>query len=179
MMGDLVDWLVQDNQKDLFEVVVALVLNILFLALAALLLWPLDRLRLALDLAKGYGVLWVVTSIVAPWVRWLHRRLRMDLYHRANVYILSNLAVSCLLQVAWSAFAALAVRSFVTGVPVWAAILLYVVGVLSCLSAFFAVSAFYQGHIYKLLSMPIALVGFLVFSVWPASGGAVFGWFLG
>ena len=34
-----------------------------------------------------------------------------------------------------------------------------------------------QGTLYKLVSLPIALVGFLVFSVWPAGGRWLFGWF--
>jgi len=43
--------------------------------------------------------------------------------------------------------------------------------------AYFVVSSFYQGTVYKLISLPLALAGFLVFSVWPASGRALYGWF--
>ena len=166
-MGDLVDWLVHDKQKDLFEVLVALVLNILFLALAALLLWPLGRLGLVPELAKGYGILWMATCIAIVLMSRIHRWLRVNLYDHGNAYIISNLVVSCALQAGWSAFAALTVRSAVAGVPIGSAVLLYLVGTLSCLSTFFVVSAFYQGHLYKLVSLPLALVGFLLFSVWP------------
>ena len=168
MIGKLIDWLVLDEQRNLFEAVLALVLNILFLALAALLLWPLDRLRLALVLTQGYGFLWVVTPIAAVVVGRIQHWFRVNLYDHANAYVVSNLAVSCLLQVGWAAFAALAVRSFVVGIPTWSAVLLYLAGALSCLIAFFVVSAFYQGHLYKLVSLPLALVGFLIFCVWPA-----------
>jgi hypothetical protein len=98
----------------------------------------------------------------------------MGLYDRSGAYVISNLAVSCLLQVSWSAFAALTIHGFVGGVPVWTVILLYLVGALSCLIAFFAVSSFYQGAIYKLVSLPLALVSFLVFSAWPAASLRLF-----
>jgi hypothetical protein len=82
-----------------------------------------------------------------------------------------------LLQAGWSAFAALTVRGFVAGAPAWLALILHLVGALSCLVAFFAVSSFYQGHIYKLISLPLALVGYVVFSAWTPGARALFGWF--
>jgi hypothetical protein len=170
-------WLLHDNQKALFEILVAGALNVVFLALIALLLWPLDRLPLALRLAKGYGVLWIAASVSIVLIHRIHRLLRVDLYTHADAYVLSNLAVSCLLQAGWAAFAALAVHSFTAGTSIWIVTGLYVAGLLSCLIAFYAVSSFYQGHIYKLASLPVTAVSFLVFSVWPASGGMMYGWF--
>ena len=89
----------------------------------------------------------------------------------------SNLAVSCLLQIGWSSFAAFTVHSFAAGAPLWLAVVLYLVGVISCLVAFFVVSAFYQGHIYKLISLPLTLISFIVFSVWPAGARMIYGSF--
>jgi hypothetical protein len=77
----------------------------------------------------------------------------------------------------WSAFAALTVHISVAGAPRWIALILYFVGVLSCLVAFYVVSAFYQGHIYRMISLPLTLISFIVFSVWPASARVLFGWF--
>jgi len=175
--GEISKWLVHDDQKELFEVLFAIALNVVFLALIALLLWPLGKPVLAFRLAKGYGILWMVTFMTSVLVNRLHRLFRVDMYAHGDAFVLSNLAVSCLLQAGWSAFAALAVQSFVVGTPVWIVATLYLVGVLSCLIAFFAVSSFYQGHIYKMVGLPLALVGFIVFSVWPASGGVMYGWF--
>ena len=175
--GEISKWLVHDDQKELFEVLFAIALNVVFLALIALLLWPLGKPVLAFRLAKGYGILWIVSFMTSVLVNRLHRLFRVDMYAHGDAFVLSNLAVSCLLQAGWSAFAALAVQSFVVGTPVWIVATLYLVGVLSCLIAFFAVSSFYQGHIYKMVGLPLALVGFIVFSVWPASGGVMYGWF--
>jgi hypothetical protein len=176
-MGELIKWLTHDDRKDLFELLLALVLNILFIGLIAPVLWLLDRQVLALSLARGYGVLWLVIGGITVLIRRMQRLFRVDLYERANTYVISNLAVSCFLQTGWSAFAALAVRGFIAGAPAWIVIILYLVGILSCLIAFFAVSSLYQGAIYKLVSLPLALAGFLVFSVWPATGRALYGWF--
>jgi hypothetical protein len=164
-MGDKVSWLLHDDQKNLFEILVALGLNVLFLALSALLLWPLDRLALVSSLAKGYGILWLATFLIYPLLTGIQHLFRVNLYDHANAFVISNLAVSCLLQVGWSAFAAMTVHGMVTGAPAWLAVLLYLVGVLSCLIAYFAVSSFFQGAIYKLVSLPLALVSFLAFCV--------------
>lgn len=177
-MGAISTWLMHDDQKDLFEVLVALALNFLFLGLAALLLWPLGRLRLVLELVRGYGILWIVTCGIVLLLHRLHDFFRVNIYDHAGVFVISNLSVSCFLQVGWAAFAALTVHRFLTGVPVWVVVILYVIGAFSCLAAFFAVSAFFQGHVYKLVSLPLALTGFLVFSVWPASARAIYGWSL-
>jgi hypothetical protein len=176
-MGEISKWLTHDDQKQLFEALVAGTLNIVFLLLIALLLWPLGRLTLALRLAKGFVILWIVVCVIAGLLNLLQRFLRVNIYDRANAYVISNLTVSCLLQAGWSAFAALAVQGFTGGASNWIALVLYLIGGVSCLTAFIVVSAFYQGQIYKLISLPLALITYIVFSVWPAVGRAVFGWF--
>jgi hypothetical protein len=175
--SEISKWLLHDDQKDLFEILVALAFNVIFLTLIVLVLWPLGIPALAQHLAKGYGILWIVTILTVVVLSRLHRLFRMNLYDRANAFVISNLAVSCVLQAGWSAFAALAVQSLVAGTAVWTVVVLYVVGFLSCLIAFFAVSSFYQGHIYKMVSLPLTLVSFIVFSVWPTAGRALYGWF--
>lgn len=175
--GELSKWLMHDDQKEVFEVLVASAMNVVFLALIVLVLWPLGRSSLAVRLAKGYGVLWGLTFMAALSGNRIQEFFRVNIYDRSNAYVSSNLAVSCFLQMGWSAFAALEVQSFMSGAPVWMVVMLYLVGVLSCVIAFFAVSSFYQGHVYKLISLPLALVGFVVFSVWPVVGRLIYGWF--
>jgi hypothetical protein len=176
-MRDFSQWLLHENQKELFEFLFAILLNILFLALIAGLLWPLDKLMLAIHLAKGYGIFWVVTTVAALLMGRIQRFFRVNLYERSHAFVISNLSVSCFLQVGWAAFVALTLHSFVPSETIWIAATLFLIGLFSCLVAFFAVSAFYQGHIYRLLSLPLALMSFLVFSVWPDSGRIVYGWF--
>jgi hypothetical protein len=172
------DWMRdEDRQKDLFELIVALGLMIVFFALAVPLLWPLDRLPLASDLAVGFGVLWVVLWITAALVAFLLRRFRIDLYDHSTTYVGVGLTVSALLQVGWSAFAAHTIHGFVAEASFWIAAILHFIGLLSCLVAFFAVSSVYQGAIYRLVSLPLAAVSFLVVSLWPEGAGAICGWF--
>ena len=168
-------WLLHEDRKELFEIVVAGGLNIIFLALVSLLLWGMGSPLPALRLAGGYGVLWIATFSTGALVNRAQRLFKVNIYDHPDAYVNSNLAASCFLQAGWSAFAALSVHGFVAGAPVWLALTLHVVGFLSCLVAFFAVSSCFQGHVYKMISLPFALIGFAVFSAWPASARALFG----
>jgi hypothetical protein len=175
-MGDIIDWLMQDEQKELWEFLVALVINLLFLGLMALLLWPLGSLSLVWTLTKGYGLLWLFIFVTVILLSGIQRFFGMNMYDRANAHFFSTLAVSCLLQIGWSAFAALTITGFVTGLPLWQVVLLYVVGFLSGLIAFWDVSSLYSGQLYRLISLPLALVSYLVFSLWPAGARLTYGW---
>jgi hypothetical protein len=175
VMGDFVRRLVDDDRNDLFELAVALVLNLLFLGLAALLLWPLGRTALALSLAKGLGLLWIVLGLTTPLVHGAQRLARMNLYDRANLFFASNLVASCALQIGWAAVAAPAVQTALPGASPWVAAALHATGALSCLAAYAAVSAVYQGTLYRLVSLPLALVCYVAFSVWPVGGWRAWG----
>ncbi|HEY9286142.1 MAG TPA: hypothetical protein VIP46_22010 [Pyrinomonadaceae bacterium] len=176
-MKQIIDWLMEDERKDLLEVVFAAVVNLLFLALAALVLWPLGRAALALGLAKGYVVFWLTVRATAGVLDVLQRAFRVNIYDRPDAYIISGIAVGGLMQAGWSAYAALAVRAFTADASAWAAVALYAVGALSCVASFYVVSAFYQGHVYKLANLVLAALGFSVSAAWPAGARAAFGWY--
>lgn len=178
-MGELIRWLMDEDQKTLYGIVFAIVLNIVFLALLALLLWPLDSATMAFRLAKGYVLFWIIVSVTALALSYVHKIFRVNIYDHADAYVNSNLAVSCFLQVGWSAFAALVVDSLVAvaGTPLWLVLIFYLAGILSCFVAFNIVSAFYHGQIYRIISLPLAFVSFIIFSVWPASGRLTYGRF--
>ncbi len=176
-MGVFEKWLLHEDQKDLFEVLVAVGLNLIFLAFISLLLWPPGRPLLALRLAKGYVILWGVIFVASAVGYRIQQFFGVNIYDHPDAYVNSNLAVSGFVQAGWSAFAALTVQSFVAGAPFWLVLVLYLVGSLSCLVAFFALAWFYQGHIYKLICLPLGLVSFIMFSVWPAGGRLMYGWF--
>jgi hypothetical protein len=176
-MGEFAKWLLHEDQKELFDYLFANVLTIVFLALSALLLWPMGRMMMAVSLAKGYWVFWIVLILTAVILILFQRLFRLDMYSHFDAYVISGLVVSGFLQAGWSAFAALVVRSFITGTPTWIVVILYVVGFLSCYVACVIVSAFYMGSIYRLVNLSLAVVSFIVFSVWPAAGNAIYGWF--
>jgi hypothetical protein len=176
-MGEFPKWLMHEDQKELFEFLFAAVQHIVFIALAALVLWPLGDATLALRFAKGGVVLWVVLCVTFFALAFVHRRLRVDLYSHPDAYVNSSAAVGAFLQAGWSAFAALAVRDFAANAHLWPAVVLYFVGLLSCYVAFNVVSAFYTGHVYKFINLPLAVVAYAIFCVWPAAARAVYGWF--
>jgi hypothetical protein len=176
-MGQFSKWLLHEDQKELFDYLFAIVLNAVFIALTTLLLWPLGRASMALQLAKGYWMFWTAVIVTACMLVLAQRIFRMDLYSHYDAYVISGLAVSGFVQVGWSAFAAPLLRDFVIDAPVWMVIILYAVGVLSCYVACVIVGAFYMGGIYRLVNLGLVMVSFIVFSVWPAAGGTIYGWF--
>ena len=176
-MGEFSKWLLHEDQKELFDYLFAIVLNAVFLALTALLLWPLGRAMMVLHLAKGYWGFWAAVIVTASLLVLVQRIFRMDLYSRYQAYVISGLAVSGFVQAGWSAFAALVVHESATGAPVWTKIILYGVGVVSSYVACVIVGAFYMGGLYRMVNTALALVSFILFSVWPAAGGAIYGWF--
>lgn len=176
-MKQIIDWLMEDEQKYLFEIVFGVAVNLLFLALAALALWPLGRARLALTLAKGYVVFWLTVRVAVGILSLLHHKFRVNIYDRGNLFIISNLVVSGLLQTGWSAFAALTVRGLTADASNWVAVALYAVGALSCLAALYPVGAFFQGHIYRFANFAVAPLTFALFCAWPAAARAAFGWY--
>ena len=176
-MKALIDWLMQEKQQLLFEFLLALILNIIFLALITLLLWPLDRTALAYRLAKGYVLFWIVLYLSFLILSTIHRIFDVDLYTNVNAFIISNLIVGGFIMAGWSAFAALIFRSSLSGTPTWIGVILFFVGFLSSVIASQVAGFFYQGTIYKFTNLLIACAGFLVFAIWPASGHFIFGRF--
>ncbi len=176
-MGEFSKWLLHEDQKELFDYLFAVVLNISFLALAALLLWPLGEAILAWRLAKGYWVFWVVLFWTSIIILLLQRILRVDMYSHYDAYVISGLIVSGLLQLGWSAFAALLVHYFTADASIWIDIVLYGVGVFSCYVACVIVSVFYMGSIYRFTNLMLSMSSFIVFSFWPAAARVIYGWF--
>lgn len=176
-MGEFAKWLMHEDQKELFDYLFALVLNILFLALTALLLWPFGKAGTAWRLTKGYWIFWTVLIVTSALMVVAQRLFRMDLYTRLDAYIISALIVSGFLQVGWSAYAAPVIRNTAAGSPILATIIVYAVGVVSSYVAAVIVGAYYTGGLYRMANSALAILTFIVFSIWPAAGLAIYGWF--
>ena len=176
-MGEFSKWLLHEDQKELFDYLFAIILNAVFLALVALLLWPLGGAAMALQLAKAYWIFWTAVIVTACVLILAQRIFRMDLYSHYDAYVITGLLVSGFVQVGWSAFTAPVIHNFVAGSSIWVAIILYIVGLLSCWVACVIVATFYMGSIYRMVNLILAAISFIVFSVWPAAGGRMYGWF--
>ncbi|HEX8131036.1 MAG TPA: hypothetical protein VF527_18180 [Pyrinomonadaceae bacterium] len=176
-MREFERWLLHEDQKEVFESLFATVLTVLFLGLSALLLWPLGRASMSFHLAKGYWLFGIVLYVAAVVAFLIQRLFRVDIDSNFDAYVLSGLAVSGFLQVGWSAFAALTVHSLSGGVPVWIVVFLYLVGFFSCYVAYVNVSVLYMGSIYRQTNLMLAVGSFIIFSVWPKGGRAIYGWF--
>jgi hypothetical protein len=176
-MGQFARWLLHEDQKEFFDYLFALGVNIVFVALMVLLLWPLGRLNMAVRLAKGYWMFWTVLIVTSAVLALVQRYFRIDLYERYSAYVISGLALSGIVQIGWSAFAAPVIRSFAASAPFWVTIVVYGVGVVSAYVASVIVGSYYSGGLYRMVNSALAILSFIVFSVWPTAGLAIYGWF--
>ena len=168
-----------DNLPDeTWDVITAIGLNLVFLGLMALVLWPLGKGRLAFSFAKGYLIFWLVVHIGFLVLSTIQRISRISIYDHFNAYVASGLAVNAFLVMGWSAFAALTLRTFLGGTTVWLAVVVWVLGFLSTCIAWQVAAAYFRGHIYKLVTLPLAAASLLVFALWRTGGWAIYGWFL-
>ncbi len=178
-MGEFSKWLLHEEQKELFELLFALALNVVFLALVALLLWPLGKAALAWRLLKAYWLFWILLSNTSLLLYRLQSWFRVDMYSHFNAYVISALVVSGFLQAGWSAFAALTARDYAADASLWVAFALYVVGFISCQVACAALAPYYGGQIYRYVNVILAAAAFVLFALLPAAARALYGWFFG
>ena len=176
-MGQFAKWLLHEDQKEFFDYVFALVVNIVFVAVIVLLLWPLGRVNMAVRLAKGYWMFWTVLIATSAVLALVQSYFRIDLYERYNVYVISGLALGGIVQIGWSAYAAPVIRSFAANTSFSVAIVLYGIGVVSAYVASVVVGSYYSGGLYRMVNPALAILSFIVFSVWPTAGLAIYGWF--
>ncbi|PYS68947.1 MAG: hypothetical protein DMF69_18525 [Acidobacteria bacterium] len=167
----------EDEQTDLFNNLLAGVLCVVFLVVTALVLWPMGKLGLVVRFASGFGLLWLALSVTSLFLLLFRHIFRVDIDSHYNVYVVSALVVSGFWQTCWSAFAVLAIRGFASG-SIWSSVVLYLLALVSCLVAFYDIGSFYQGHIYRTVNAPLAIISFIVFSIWPNLGLMLFGWLL-
>ena len=177
-MNQLLDFIAfpkTEAQEEASKLLIVAGINIAFLIVAMLVLWLLGHGALAWQLAKGYALLWLLLIVVAPILNIIQRVFRLNLYDNANVFVASNLLVSGVLVLGWAAFTALAVQG--AGAAGWVVGVLYVVGFLASYIGEQVVTAIFNGTIYQLANLVLAVGSFIVFSIWPALGRALFGWF--
>jgi hypothetical protein len=87
-----------------WDILAALALNIVFLALITLVLWPMSYPDLVVRLAIGYALLWLVVFAVSLLVNVIHRFFRLSIYDRSGAYIASGILGSAVLVTGWAAF---------------------------------------------------------------------------
>lgn len=165
-MGVFSKWLLHEDQKDLFEVLFAIVLTIVFVAIALLICWSIGRSSFGFQLLRGYSLLWGFLLIVVAITHRIHEFFKINIYDHGNVFLVSNVLASCLLQIGWSIYIALSIDRFGSGATLIVTTGMYGVAVFSCLVSFYVVSAFYQGHLYRFVSLPLALLTFVIATVW-------------
>ena len=168
-------WMLDRASAEAWQVIAAVALCLLLPALAASALWPAGMAGVGLTLLKGFGVFWVVVAVAFVAAAWAQRRLRVDLYSHPDAFVVSNLLVSGILMLGWTAFAALVTHAAADAAGPWLAGLVYLLGLLSGVVACQVLGSFYSGHVYKFACLLVACAGFALFAAWPAAARATFG----
>jgi hypothetical protein len=149
---------------------------LIVVAVCALILLPLGRVRLAWELAQAIGLLWLGLMLTLWVLQRVQSLLRVVEDPPSDAYVLSNLAVSAGVLFIWTAHLALLVREFAQAGPGWITAVVYFIGLLGAHTGFSSVAAFYGGTIYRTVNLFVALGGYLLFSLWPAAARVVGGW---
>ena len=165
-MGVFTKWLLHENQKDLFEVLFAIGLTLVFLLVTTVIFLSLGKPSFVLQIGRGYLLLWGLLLFVVGVTNRVHDYFKINIYDHANVFLVSNLLASCGLQIAWAIFVALSVHRFCSTASLLVTIVINGMALLSSLVRFYVVSAFYQGHLYRFVSLPLALLTFGATSGW-------------
>ena len=178
-MGAFSKWLMQEEQRPVWDSIYATLLTAVFVGLTALALWPLGKALMAWSLLKGLWVFWIAIGVTAMLLVLFQRIFRVDMDSHYDAYVISALVVSGFLQAGWSAFAALTSREFAADASASVAAVLYVVGFLSCQVACAALAPYYGGQIYRYTNVILAPAAFVLFALLPAAARALYGWFFG
>jgi hypothetical protein len=169
----------KDLREDFFTIGIVLALNALFIFLMALVLWPLGFIGVAWSLAKGFGLLWLATIVTIPLTVFIKRGFQVNLYDHPNTYLSLNLLLSSLLICAWSAITMSTLHNAIAAngdVALWLRVVLHIVGLLACYAGFVVITTFYSGTFYGLVGLVLALLCFVVFTLWPTLAQMLGGW---
>lgn len=162
--------------EELLDFSIILGINLLFLGLITLLLWPLGWLALVGQLTWGFLGLWILLFVFSALLGWVERWLRIDMYNRYNLYLLINVLVTLWFVLGWSTYAAQLTSHYSASEAGWRVVALAGIGLLSSYVGSLVVTLIFRGTIYHLISLPAVLLGYPLFVLWPASGQFVYGW---
>lgn len=158
------------------ELLLAAGINVVFLIIAALALWPLGHAALAGSIGLGLLVFALAAVVVFVLSLIAHAVFRIEIDPPSTGCVIVNLAASVLLQAGWAAFAALAARGHATGATLLTAIVVYFLGLVASWLGTVVTGAFFQGSVYKSAAAIVSFLGFAVFAFWPGVAHALFGW---
>ena len=160
----------------MIDFVIPIVINLVFLIIVTLILWPMGKIQLSFQLGKGFIVFWLITLVSIVVVAAIQRRLRMSIYEHFTAFVISNLIHGLILLSCLAAFVSIAIHNATESGAFVVTVLLWIVGVLSCAVAHLILTTFHKGTIYALSNFVVTIVSFAVFGIWPALAQKTYGW---
>jgi hypothetical protein len=164
-----------DELKDAAsKMLIIVVINIVYLLLTGLVLWLFGAGSRTLALAAGFGLLWLALLMFSAAGVTIERVLRFNLNDRFVGFVAVNMLTSVPLVLLWAMFLGEWARA--GAAAGFSAILLYLVGFVGSYIGYTVVTSLHTGTLYRMVCLPAAVIGFIVFALVPAPGQSVFGW---
>lgn len=149
------------------DLLIALALCAVFFLVAGIVLWLAGQSVFFWQLAGGFVLFTLGVLAIALIARLIYGVARINMYDRANAYVALNIVLSVLPMLIWTAYAAHLASGAVNGFGLMSAAATHLTGALSCYAAHTMVHSQFRGTIYALVTLPIGLVGYALFAVFP------------
>lgn len=143
----------------------AILFNIIFLAVFSLGTWLTGTYHIIIKFIIGYGLLWVVLLFLMGILRGL-REFKFDEENKHRSYVFINIITSSILIISWSIFASFQITG-INEMSILRKILMHVLGFLSTYTCYAIVTTYYEGRAYKKFGLPVCLISYPLFSIWP------------
>lgn len=138
-------------------------INILFVAIAAWVCWLMGHVAFIGPLVLGFVGLWaamiVITTLLAVIARY---NRQFNMYDRAALYLGANIITSAVPLLAFVAYIVMQAHQAVLGAGWIERLALYGVGFLASYIAHAIVTVFFNGQLYAIINLFIALIGYLL-----------------
>ncbi len=157
-----------DAEKSaLGDLLIASALCVVFFLVAGILLWFAGQSVFFWQLAGGFVLFTLGVLAVALIGTLIQSIARINMYDRTNTYIGLNVILSALPMLIWTAYAAHLASGAVNGFGMLSAAATHLIGFLSCYAAHTMVHSQFRGTIYAMITLPIGLLGYALFAVFP------------
>jgi hypothetical protein len=156
-----------DAKSAIGDLLIALAICATFFLVAGILMWFAGQSVFFWQLAGGFVLFTLGVLAISLIGMLIQAAARINMYDRTNIYVGLNIVLSALPVLVWTAYAAHLASGAVNGFGMLSAAATHLVGFLSCYAAHTMVHSQFRGTIYALITLPIGLLGYVVFAVFP------------
>lgn len=157
----------ESERSAIGDLLIAVGLCAVFFLVAGILLLFAGQSVFFWQLAGGFVLFTLGVLAIALVGTLIQSVARINMYDRTNTYIGMNIVLSALPILIWTAYAAQLASGAVNGFGLLSAAATHATGFLSCYAAHTMLHSQFRGTIYAMITLPIGLLGYVLFAVFP------------